>query len=207
MLHQCVLEAKTHVYYTNLHPSDDSQKLFTIGVPDHADDDVEGDDNGDGVPDDEEDNDNDGIPDSLEDDEDNDGIPDYLEDEDDDGIPDYLQGDANDDGILDYLEDEDDDGIPDYLDDDDDGDGVDDDDEGDDGMCILCTDRYMFINHKPPQRLIKRLVSLIPIIQCMHNSTRTYSPERYITACRLPTEVSVYAVTVGRTSHTMCPPR
>ena len=44
-----------------------------------------------GIPDYLDDNDGDGIPDHLEGDNDGDGIPDFLEDEDGDGIPDYLE--------------------------------------------------------------------------------------------------------------------
>ncbi|KAA3676735.1 heat shock protein 90kDa beta [Paragonimus westermani] len=95
---------------------------------------LEGDLDGDGVPDYLEDEDDDGIPDYLED-EDGDGIPDYLDedstyrrirlsnDADEDGIPDHLEGDSDGDGIPDYMEDSDGDGIPDYLEDSD-GDGI-----------------------------------------------------------------------------------
>ena len=50
-------------------------RVLILGIPDYLDD-----------------NDGDGIPDHLEADNDGDGIPDYLEDEDGDGIPDYLEG-------------------------------------------------------------------------------------------------------------------
>merc|ERR1719309_414695 len=80
------------------------------------------------------DNDGDGIPDDEDDDDDNDGIPDDQDpDKNGNGIPDKDEGDSDGDGIQNYLDDDDDnDGIPDDLDDDDDGDGILDLDEGDD---------------------------------------------------------------------------
>ncbi|KAF7259266.1 hypothetical protein EG68_03140 [Paragonimus skrjabini miyazakii] len=110
------------------------------GIPDF----LEGDSDGNGVPDYLEDSDGDGVPDYLED-SDGDGIPDYQDEDatskfsvkrireikarqkvgdlDGDGIPDHLQGDSDGDGIPDYQEDTDGDGIPDYLEDSD-GDGI-----------------------------------------------------------------------------------
>ncbi|KAF5403015.1 hypothetical protein PHET_03766 [Paragonimus heterotremus] len=110
------------------------------GIPDF----LEGDSDGNGVPDYLEDSDGDGVPDYLED-SDGDGIPDYQDEDatskfsvktireikarqkvgdlDGDGIPDHLQGDSDGDGIPDYQEDADGDGIPDYLEDSD-GDGI-----------------------------------------------------------------------------------
>ncbi|KER19524.1 hypothetical protein T265_15515, partial [Opisthorchis viverrini] len=110
------------------------------GIPDF----LEGDSDGNGVPDYLEDTDGDGVPDYLED-SDGDGVPDYQDedattkfsakrmralkgrlksgDADGDGIPDHLQGDSDGDGIPDYQEDSDGDGIPDYLEDSD-GDGI-----------------------------------------------------------------------------------
>ncbi|CAH8555768.1 unnamed protein product [Schistosoma bovis] len=96
------------------------------GIPD----DLESDQDGDGILDFMEDSDDDGIPDYLED-SDNDGFPNYLddtfnskrdihlkfEDKNKNGIPDHLERDSDYDGVLDYLEDSDRDGIPDYLED------------------------------------------------------------------------------------------
>jgi uncharacterized repeat protein (TIGR01451 family) len=107
-----------------------------------------GDDDGDGIPNDDEcpnfpdcpDTDGDGIPDYLDPDDDGDGIPTAHEcptypncpDTDGDGVPDYLDRDDDGDGVWTQYEcptypncpDTDGDGIPDYLDRDDDGDGV-----------------------------------------------------------------------------------
>ena len=68
------------------------------------------------------DDDNDGIPDSIDnaddDDFDNDGVPDAIDNDDDnDGVPDHLDSDDDNDGIPDYIDDDDDnDGIPDSID-------------------------------------------------------------------------------------------
>lgn len=93
------------------------------GIPDDEDDD----DDNDGIPDEEDpDKNGNGIPDKDEGDTDGDGIRNYLDDDDDnDGILDHLDDDANGDGCLDKEEgDTDDDGAPDCLDDDDDDDGI-----------------------------------------------------------------------------------
>ncbi|KAK4471639.1 hypothetical protein MN116_005048 [Schistosoma mekongi] len=113
------------------------------------------DSDGNGIPNDLEDEDNDGIPDYLEGEPGEDGIPDYmedddrdgirnnLEDEDGDGIPEYVENckdskrkvtDRNHNGIPDHLEmkDSDNDGILDFYDDDDDNDGIPDDQDDDD---------------------------------------------------------------------------
>ncbi|WNC71018.1 OmpA family protein [Thalassotalea psychrophila] len=100
---------------------------------------VENDQDNDGIPDSEEgivDTDQDGTPNYLDEDSDNDGIPDSEEgsvDTDEDGIPDYLDEDSDNDGIPDADEgtvDTDEDGIPDYQDQDSDNDGIPDVDEG-----------------------------------------------------------------------------
>ncbi|MCO4769591.1 MAG: hypothetical protein KDA24_06125 [Deltaproteobacteria bacterium] len=110
----------------------DDDDLFGGGDDDDAsgdDDDatgepVEGDADGDGIPDEVEgdgDADGDGIPNYLDPDSDGDGIPDAMEgydDTDGDGVPDYLDTDA------------DGDGTPDGEDDDVDGDGISNEDEG-----------------------------------------------------------------------------
>jgi type IV pilus assembly protein PilY1 len=62
---------------------------------------VDGDSDGDGIPDSEDDSDGDGIPDSVDDDDDGDGVPDAQEDDDGDGIPNYLDDDDDGDGIPD----------------------------------------------------------------------------------------------------------
>ncbi len=114
---------------------------FTIGESNNDDD-------GDGIPNDDEcpnfpncpDSDDDGTPDYLDPDDDGDGIPTANEcpnhpncpDSDGDGTPDYLDPDDDGDGIPTANEcpnypncpDSDDDGTPDYLDPDDDGDGI-----------------------------------------------------------------------------------
>ncbi|MCL1038529.1 Ig-like domain-containing protein [Shewanella submarina] len=101
------------------------------GIPDEQD----ADDDGDGIDDLTEgtgDSDGDGIPDYRDTDSDNDGIPDGEEgiaDTDGDGTPDYLDSsvDEDHDGIPDILEGTDDpdgDGLPSYLDNDDDNDGL-----------------------------------------------------------------------------------
>ena len=48
------------------------------GIPNHLDDD----DDGDGIPDDKEDADGDAVPDHLDNDDDNNGIPNHLDDDD-----------------------------------------------------------------------------------------------------------------------------
>ena len=81
------------------------------------------------------DSDDDGTADYRDDDSDNDGIRDFIEgdeDEDDDGTPNYLDSDSDNDGIPDSVEgdeDADSDGIPNFLDTDSDGDGYDDETE------------------------------------------------------------------------------
>ncbi len=93
------------------------------------------DDDGDGIPNDEElqgDTDGDGIPNYLDFDDDGDGVFTKRElpygDTDGDGIPNYLDFDDDGDGVFTKRElpygDTDGDGIPDYLDTDDDGDGI-----------------------------------------------------------------------------------
>merc|ERR1711997_680087 len=74
-----------------------------------------------GSEDNEDDDDNDGIPDEEDDDDDNDGIPDTEED-----------GDEGEDEEDDEDTDDDNDGIPDEMDDDDDNDGISDSDEEED---------------------------------------------------------------------------
>jgi hypothetical protein len=103
------------------------------GVPDYLEpnnrdtdgdtifDNLDPDDDGDGIPTADEDRDNDGDP--TNDDYDNDGTPDYLDPDDDgDGIL-NVDEDRNNDGDP-TNDDYDSDGTPDYLDPDDDGDGV-----------------------------------------------------------------------------------
>lgn len=76
------------------------------------------------------DSDGDGVVNSLDDDDDNDGIPDTVEgtgDNDSDGVANYLDRDSDNDGVFDSREtavDTDGDTIPDYLDLDSDNDGV-----------------------------------------------------------------------------------
>ncbi|CAG5078352.1 Oidioi.mRNA.OKI2018_I69.PAR.g8964.t1.cds [Oikopleura dioica] len=70
------------------------------------------------------DSDGDGIPDNLDNDDDNDGIPDVSEDDDGDGIPNKLDYDDDGDGIPDTDDDDAFDGIPNFKDDDDNGDGI-----------------------------------------------------------------------------------
>lgn len=95
-----------------------------------------GDEDGDGIPNQQEstttDTDNDGLPDYLDTDADGDGVPDSVEltgDADHDGIPDYLDhsSDEDHDGAPDIIEtivDSDGDGIPDCFDVDSDNDGI-----------------------------------------------------------------------------------
>jgi type IV pilus assembly protein PilY1 len=59
---------------------------------------VDGDSDGDGIPDAEDDSDGDGIPDSEDADDDGDGVRDDQEDDDGDGIPNYLDPDSQDEG-------------------------------------------------------------------------------------------------------------
>lgn len=121
------------------------------GQPDDLLDDsdalINGDADGDGIPDSVErpggvavDTDNDGTPDYLDEDSDGDGIPDSVEcdvlpcrDSDDDGVPDYRETDSDGDGISDTFEagadpehpvDTDEDGVPDYRDTESDDDGI-----------------------------------------------------------------------------------
>lgn len=105
------------------------------GLGDICDDD----DDNDGIPDSEEgtgDSDGDGLIDSVDDDSDNDGILDKDEsstDGDGDGLSNAKDKDSDGDGIPDAAEgsgDTDGDGIPDYLDQDSDGDGISDAIEG-----------------------------------------------------------------------------
>ncbi len=126
--------------------------LECLDVEDCADTDGDGspdnldpDDDGDGIPTVEErpdaddvDTDDDGVPNHLDPDDDNDGVPTATErvddedvDTDGDGTPDHLDPDDDGDGVLTEDErpddedvDTDDDGTPDYLDPDDDGDGL-----------------------------------------------------------------------------------
>jgi hypothetical protein len=108
---------------------------------------VDRDENGDDIPDAEQDTDGDGVSDANDDDADGDGTIDDQEDFDNDGIINILDGDIDGDGMNndvdndDYRanagEDPDGDGIVNSLDDDDDGDGVPDvDDDDDDVVCI-----------------------------------------------------------------------
>jgi hypothetical protein len=69
---------------------------------------IDGDSDGDGIPDAEDDSDGDGIPDSEDTDDDGDGIPDDQEDDDGDGIPNYLDDDDDGDGIPDEDDDDND---------------------------------------------------------------------------------------------------
>jgi type IV pilus assembly protein PilY1 len=103
--------------------------------------------NDDGIPDAEADQDGDGLSDALDDDDDGDGVADDMADRDGDGIPNYLDDDDDGDGMLDIVdsddtrdnanEDPDGDGIPNYLDEDDDGDGMPDHlDNDNDVVCV-----------------------------------------------------------------------
>jgi hypothetical protein len=69
---------------------------------------IDGDANGDGIPDSEDDQDNDGIPDSEDPDKDGNGVLDADEDPDGDGIPNGLDPDDDNDGIPDEDEEADD---------------------------------------------------------------------------------------------------
>ncbi|XP_055590758.1 serine-aspartate repeat-containing protein F-like [Uranotaenia lowii] len=113
------------------------------GIPDVRDKDspvTHNDLDGDGIPNEQDDDDDgDGIPDAEDDDDDNDGIPDAEDpDDDNDGIPDDKEGeplgdDLDGDGIPnDQDTDDDNDGIPDTEDTDDDGDGIPDAEDVDD---------------------------------------------------------------------------
>jgi len=95
--------------------------------------DNEDDEDNDGIPDeDDNDDDNDGIPDEEDDDDDNDGIPDTEEDG-DEGEDEEDDEDFDDDGIINAEDtDDDNDGIPDEEDVDDDNDGVNDSEDDDD---------------------------------------------------------------------------
>jgi len=67
---------------------------------------IDGDSDGDGIPDAEDDSDGDGIPDSDDQDDDGDGVRDNLEDDDRDGVPNGLDDDDDNDGIPDDLDDD-----------------------------------------------------------------------------------------------------
>ncbi|HZL95659.1 MAG TPA: PilC/PilY family type IV pilus protein, partial [Vicinamibacterales bacterium] len=72
----------------------------------------------------------------IDGDSDGDGIPDAEDDSDGDGIPDSEDLDDDGDGVRDDLEDDDGDGVPNRLDEDDDGDGVPDDLDDDPVICV-----------------------------------------------------------------------
>jgi type IV pilus assembly protein PilY1 len=75
-------------------------------------------------------------------DSDGDGVPDAEDDSDGDGIPDSEDTDDDGDGVNDEQEDDDNDGIPNASDDDDDGDGIPDDEEGEDP--VICVGLICF---------------------------------------------------------------
>jgi type IV pilus assembly protein PilY1 len=97
---------------------------------------VDSDSNNNDIPDGEEDEDGDGIPDSED--------PDFLgTDTDGDGIPDTEDDDIDGNGVLNEDEDDDGDGVVNRLDDDDDGDGILDIDEEDDSP-VICVGLICF---------------------------------------------------------------
>jgi type IV pilus assembly protein PilY1 len=97
---------------------------------------VDSDNNQNDIPDAQEDEDGDGIPDDQD--------PDFLGiDTDDDGIPDVEDDDIDGNGVLNEDEDDDGDGIINRLDDDDDGDGILDIDEEDDSP-VICVGLICF---------------------------------------------------------------
>ncbi len=116
---------------------DDGTLTVVVKANDPLDKDNDGipnvyeDDDGDGVPNhDDDDDDGDGIKDIDDNDHDNDGVPD--DDLDGDGIKNKNDVDDDNDGIKDkYDDDDDDDGIKDDDDDDDDNDGIKDEDDDD----------------------------------------------------------------------------
>jgi hypothetical protein len=69
---------------------------------------IDGDANGDGIPDAEDDQDNDGIPDATDPDKDGNGVLDANEDPDNDGLPNSIDPDDDNDGIPDEDEEADD---------------------------------------------------------------------------------------------------
>jgi hypothetical protein len=108
---------------------------------------VDRDSDADGIPDAEDDSDDDGLSDANDADSDGDGVDDAAEDLDNDGIPNDADGDGDGDGMADDVdnddtranagEDPDGDGIVNLLDTDDDGDGVPDGvDDDDDMVCV-----------------------------------------------------------------------
>jgi len=120
------------------------------------------DSDGDGIPDVEDDGDNDGLSDAVDDDDDGDGITDLMEDRDGDGIPNISDNDDDGDGMPDNWdnddtranaeEDADGDGIVNRLDPDIDGDGVPNVDDDDDDVVFVGRQGYTGVMSNNPVR-------------------------------------------------------
>ncbi len=120
------------------------------------------DSNGDGIPDIEDDEDGDGLSDAADGDDDGDGVADEMEDFDGDGEPNITDGDDDGDGMPDNIdnndlrangnEDQDGDGIPNYLDPDMDGDGVLNQDDDDDDVVFVGRVGYTGVMSNNPVR-------------------------------------------------------